>query len=65
MSACFGHQSGLPLLEAVLKDRFTNAPAGSYTKRLFDDAAMLKSKLIEEAIELSEVSQPHLRMWLP
>lgn len=43
----------------TLKSRKENAPEGSYTKRLFDDPALLKSKLVEEAIELSEVDAVH------
>ena len=34
------------------------APAGSYTKRLFDDAGLLRNKLLEEAQELSEAEDP-------
>jgi phosphoribosyl-ATP pyrophosphohydrolase/phosphoribosyl-AMP cyclohydrolase/histidinol dehydrogenase len=41
-------------LEHTLQQRLESAPEGSYTKRLFDDEALLRSKLIEEAIELSE-----------
>ena len=37
-----------------MKDRLENAPAGSYTKRLFDDPNLLRCKLVEEAQELSE-----------
>ncbi|KAJ3789089.1 histidinol dehydrogenase-domain-containing protein [Lentinula aff. detonsa] len=51
--SCFGEASGLPLLEKTLQSRFENAPAGSYTKRLFNDPALLRSKILEEADELS------------
>ncbi|KAK1733810.1 histidine biosynthesis bifunctional protein hisIE [Skeletonema marinoi] len=34
--------------------RLVNAPAGSYTKRLFEDETLLRDKLVEEAQELSE-----------
>ena len=35
-----------------------SAPAGSYTKRLFDDPILLRDKLVEEAQELSEAEDP-------
>ena len=35
------------------------APAGSYTKRLFDDEALLASKLHEEADELLQAREKH------
>jgi phosphoribosyl-ATP pyrophosphohydrolase/phosphoribosyl-AMP cyclohydrolase/histidinol dehydrogenase len=41
-------------LECTLLSRYVNAPPGSYTKRLFDDTALLRNKLVEEAQELSE-----------
>jgi len=51
---CWGQPAGLRHLEGTLKDRLKNAPAGSYTKRLFDDADLLRDKLVEEAQELAE-----------
>lgn len=51
---CWGQPNGLRHLEGTLKDRLQNAPAGSYTKRLFDDAELLRDKLVEEAQELAE-----------
>mmetsp|Transcript_26203 Transcript_26203/g.64700 ORF Transcript_26203/g.64700 Transcript_26203/m.64700 type:complete len:296 (-) Transcript_26203:53-940(-) len=51
--SCFGEDHGtLGALMRTLIDRKNNAPAGSYTKRLFDDEALLKSKLLEECEEL-------------
>ena len=50
--SCFAEASGLPALEATLKSRLASAPEGSYTKRLFSDANLLKSKIMEEADEL-------------
>jgi phosphoribosyl-ATP pyrophosphohydrolase/phosphoribosyl-AMP cyclohydrolase/histidinol dehydrogenase len=41
-------------LEQVLVDRKAAAPEGSYTKRLFEDSALLRNKLVEEAQELAE-----------
>jgi phosphoribosyl-ATP pyrophosphohydrolase/phosphoribosyl-AMP cyclohydrolase/histidinol dehydrogenase len=51
---CWGEPHGLRHLEGTLKDRLKNSPAGSYTKRLFDDPVLLRDKLVEEAQELSE-----------
>lgn len=51
---CWGEPFGLRHLEGTLKDRLKNSPPGSYTKRLFDDAVLLRDKLVEEAQELSE-----------
>ncbi|KAK1943826.1 Histidine biosynthesis trifunctional protein [Phytophthora citrophthora] len=51
---CWGHDGGLRALESMLFSRHAHAPAGSYTKRLFDDAELLRNKLVEEAQELAE-----------
>jgi len=52
-TSCFGDDVGsFGGLMRTLIDRRSNAPAGSYTKRLFDDEALLKSKLLEECEEL-------------
>ena len=51
-SSCFSESSGIPALEGVLKSRLQSAPEGSYTKRLFNDADLLRSKIMEEADEL-------------
>ena len=53
---CWGHPRGLRHLEETLQDRLVSAPEGSYTKRLFDDSALLRDKLVEEAQELSEAT---------
>lgn len=45
-------QTGLPHLDATLAQRRDDAPAGSYTRRLFDDPRLLGAKLREEADEL-------------
>lgn len=42
--------------EPRLTNAFRQAPEGSYTKRLYEDTELLKSKLVEEAIELGEVA---------
>lgn len=49
--------SGLSKLDKTLADRKVNAPAGSYTKRLFDDDHLLIAKLKEELDELIEAGQ--------
>ncbi|KAG6829597.1 hypothetical protein H0H92_004066 [Tricholoma furcatifolium] len=50
--SCFSEISGLPALESTLRSRLASAPEGSYTRRLFDDSALLQSKIMEEADEL-------------
>jgi phosphoribosyl-ATP pyrophosphohydrolase / phosphoribosyl-AMP cyclohydrolase / histidinol dehydrogenase len=55
---CWGGPHGLRHLEQVLQDRMRSAPAGSYTKRLFDDPTLLRDKLVEEAQELAEADTP-------
>lgn len=49
--------SGLAKLDATLADRAVNAPAGLYTKRLFDDDKLLVAKLKEELDELIEAGE--------
>lgn len=43
---------GIAALERTLVSRRANAPEGSYTARLFSDAALLRQKIAEEADEL-------------
>jgi phosphoribosyl-ATP pyrophosphohydrolase/phosphoribosyl-AMP cyclohydrolase/histidinol dehydrogenase len=50
--SCFGGLNGLAALESSLKSRLDTAPEGSYTKRLFNDPDLLRSKIMEEADEL-------------
>jgi phosphoribosyl-ATP pyrophosphohydrolase/phosphoribosyl-AMP cyclohydrolase/histidinol dehydrogenase len=40
-------------------DRKANAPAGSYTARLFSDSKLLRAKIMEEAEELCDATTPH------
>ncbi|KAJ3505887.1 hypothetical protein NLJ89_g7179 [Agrocybe chaxingu] len=54
--SCFSEISGLPALESTLKSRLASAPEGSYTKRLFSDPELLKSKIMEEADELCQAT---------
>ncbi|KAJ7781164.1 histidinol dehydrogenase-domain-containing protein [Mycena metata] len=55
--SCFGETSGLPALENTLRSRFESAPEGSYTKRLFSDPDLLRSKIMEEADELCRAEE--------
>ncbi|KAJ1942295.1 trifunctional histidinol dehydrogenase, partial [Kickxella alabastrina] len=55
---CFGPATGIAQLAQVLEERLQNAPAGSYTARLFADAQLLRAKLLEEATELAEATEP-------
>lgn len=50
---CWGDVAGIAGLERTLVQRRESAPQGSYTRRLFDDAELLRSKLTEEAGELA------------
>lgn len=47
---------GLPALARRLEERRADAPAGSYTRKLFDDPSLLSSKLLEEAHELDRAA---------
>ncbi|KAI9660045.1 MAG: trifunctional histidinol dehydrogenase [Bathelium mastoideum] len=53
-STCFGNYKGLAKLQKTLLSRKESAPQGSYTKRLFDDPALLRAKILEEANELCD-----------
>lgn len=55
---CWGEVNGINRLEQMLIDRKISAPAGSYTKRLFDDSKLLQNKLLEEVQELVEAVEP-------
>ena len=53
-TTCFGGLAGVGKLEDTLKSRYQDAPEGSYTKRLFSDDKLLRSKIMEEAEELCD-----------
>ncbi|EFX04822.1 histidine biosynthesis trifunctional protein [Grosmannia clavigera kw1407] len=55
---CFGGLSGVARLDQTLRARRANAPAGSYTARLFGDDKLLRAKIMEEAEELCEAATP-------
>lgn len=49
---CFGEAGGAPELARTLASRVSQAPEGSYTRRLLDEPELLAAKLREEAQEL-------------
>jgi phosphoribosyl-ATP pyrophosphohydrolase len=51
---CFGEDWALAKLMRTIESRRDTAPAGSYTRRLFEDPKLLASKVLEEAHELVE-----------
>ncbi|KAI0023817.1 histidine biosynthesis trifunctional-protein [Xylariomycetidae sp. FL0641] len=57
-SGCFGDLRGVSKLEQTLVSRKQSAPEGSYTKRLFSDAKLLRAKIMEEAQELCDAQSP-------
>ncbi|KAG5361789.1 Histidine biosynthesis trifunctional protein [Yarrowia sp. C11] len=61
--SCFSAAQGIACLEKTLQQRLQNAPEGSYTKRLFDDADLLRAKIMEEAEELVEAKDAEEVSW--
>ncbi len=57
-TTCWGPARGLDALAATLAARVEEAPSGSYTRRLLDDPALLRAKLVEEAGELGDATAP-------
>ncbi|MBU2501068.1 phosphoribosyl-ATP diphosphatase [bacterium] len=55
---CWGPGTGLQALERTVHARLQDAPAGSYTRRLFEDGDLLTAKLKEEAAELAAAREP-------
>ncbi|MBI1289873.1 phosphoribosyl-ATP diphosphatase [bacterium] len=60
---CFGDDRGLSRLERLLEARRHDAPAGSYTARLFNDKELLGKKLVEEARELAQAASDSDAIW--
>lgn len=54
---CWGEDYGLSKLYRTLQARLEEAPEGSYSKRLFNDADLLNAKILEEAGELTEAKE--------
>lgn len=62
--SCFGDfKYGLYELQSLLQDRKINAVPGSYTNRLFNDAALLNAKIVEEADELTDAESKDEIAW--
>ena len=57
-ATCWGPARGVDALAATLAERVRTAPAGSYSRRLLDDPALLRAKLVEEAAELADATDP-------
>lgn len=55
--------SGLGALMRTLESRKVNSIEGSYTNRLFNDAKLLHSKIVEEATELVEANTKEEITW--
>ncbi|OJI96971.1 hypothetical protein ASPVEDRAFT_78717 [Aspergillus versicolor CBS 583.65] len=51
-ASCFGPSTGLSRLQKTLQARKADAPAGSYTARLFNEPKLTQAKIMEEADEL-------------
>lgn len=51
-ASCFGPYNGLSRLQKTLQARKADAPAGSYTARLFNEPKLTQAKIMEEADEL-------------
>lgn len=62
-AGCFGALPGLPSLAATVARRKEQAPAGSYTRRLFDEPGLLDKKLVEEARELATATTADEGTW--
>ncbi len=60
---CWGDDQGLPRLERIVRNRLEEAPADSYTRRLFEEDGLLQRKLVEEAEELAEAHSPDEVTW--
>jgi len=60
---CWGNDGGITALARTIQRRLKDAPQGSYTRRLFDDPELLRSKLFEEARELIEADDPSEAAW--
>jgi phosphoribosyl-ATP pyrophosphohydrolase/phosphoribosyl-AMP cyclohydrolase len=52
--SCWGNHQGIAALEKTLQKRVQEPQEHSYTQRLLKDAALLQSKITEEALELAQ-----------
>ena len=55
--SCWGEDEGMGKLLRTLEARRRAAPEGSYTRRLYEDKALLRAKLVEEAGELADAAE--------
>jgi phosphoribosyl-ATP pyrophosphohydrolase len=60
---CWGGDRGVGALARLVASRVTEAPEGSYTRRLLSDPALLRAKLVEEAAELADAREPADVAW--
>jgi phosphoribosyl-ATP pyrophosphohydrolase/phosphoribosyl-AMP cyclohydrolase/histidinol dehydrogenase len=60
---CFGYERNISEIVARLHERIVGGDEKSFTKKLFNDPAMLKAKLLEEAEELSEATSSTDANW--
>lgn len=60
---CWGSEDALGALDRLLDERKRTAPAGSYTKRLFDEPGLLAKKILEEAQELVDAKESAEVTW--
>ncbi|MCP4593099.1 MAG: phosphoribosyl-ATP diphosphatase, partial [bacterium] len=60
---CWGDERGWGTLARRLAERVRTSQPGSYTCRLLEDPALLRSKLVEEAEELAEADTPASITW--
>ena len=61
--SCWGEARGLTRLQRTIQDRAASPVPGSYTDRLFNDRALLASKIEEEARELIEAESRDEVVW--
>ncbi len=60
---CWGEEGGLGALMRTIQRRREQAPEGSYTRRLFQNPALLRAKLAEEAAELAAAEGRDEAVW--
>jgi phosphoribosyl-ATP pyrophosphohydrolase len=56
--SCFGGDQGWGALNRRLRDRISTGDPESYTRSLLDRRDLLKGKLLEEAAELADATEP-------
>ncbi len=60
---CFGPQRSIQTVSSRLADRLKGEDINSFTKKLADNPAKLRTKLVEEANELAETREPAEVTW--